>query len=711
MTLSVGSQETYVVGEDIVQISVTAKDPLGGALTFEVLNRPERAQFQTFKNSALFTWDPIPSDVTNNTPLSLIFAVTSSRGVRTERVVNLTIRPGNGQPRFLNSASELYDPQSGQPLVLDVQVRDDDSLRVQLTMPPHLAPQGATFVQTGDKTGTFRWLPTPEQAAQRVHAATFLADDGQNAPVEQRLSIVIRQLDTSGGINSPGGQGTATSCAAESLIQHPPLGPQRAVGDYPVEARLSAEAAQKYTSMYVYWTLGDALNKRDERYEGREMLRAGDVWQASITNPGLPAGQSADVFYTICAFDDNAGADDPNAYVCIPTSTTYSFVAYAPDEGSCQDDAQPIDNPTTGAGRISRDAWTYHRLCQGRSDYHRIEVQGGESLDLFVLYSLQGERPRVELLDVSLAPLPIERVGCTGIDIASVQNPAGSAPKTVYVKITGHDLPYQITAYVEDGSAGTGGTGGTGGNNTSGGQCPDSLEPDDALAMANPVTQSPMTFASMGICSAQDRDLFVVELMRGDVLTANLRFSHSQGDLELTAFEPGQEALVTDTGDTGVAYSWSSTDNETLNFPARSSGYHFLSVFGANGATAAYQLDVSFECGDADSRAGNHSQGAAATLTGDAELSGMKLCPFKADWYRLSATSGGLILAEVAREAGGAINGVTLQLYNQSNALLATGQMNAGRVEIEYAPGATGPLFLKVLSSESIEYQLTTLQF
>src|SRR5690554_4928370 len=45
ITVDVRSEQTYVIGEDIIQIYVTATHPSGGAVDLSMSGKPERAQF------------------------------------------------------------------------------------------------------------------------------------------------------------------------------------------------------------------------------------------------------------------------------------------------------------------------------------------------------------------------------------------------------------------------------------------------------------------------------------------------------------------------------------------------------------------------------------------------------------------------------------------------------------------------------------------
>ena len=164
----------FVVGETMY-IQVDATDPEGGTLTFDWDYKPktatwtveERAKFLPSSNSALFEWDPLASDASNDEPIQLIFIVTDDAGNATEKVVTVDIVPGNGVPSFQSNASELYDPRSGQPLEFEVRVTDQDSEQVTLTMEGAGAPAGDVFEQTGPYCGVLRLTPTVEQLERR----------------------------------------------------------------------------------------------------------------------------------------------------------------------------------------------------------------------------------------------------------------------------------------------------------------------------------------------------------------------------------------------------------------------------------------------------------------------------------------------------------------------------------------------------------------
>lgn len=686
ITVDVRSEETYVVGEDIVQIYVTATHVAGGPVRLTMVDKPERAQFQVFQNSAAFTWDPIASDVTGDTPRRLVFVATSSNGQTAERVVHVHLRAGNGQPRFLNSASEMYDPASALPLTIEVRVRDDDSRFVQLEMPAHLAPQGATFEQTGDLTGLFTWNPSLTQRAQRVHTVTFIADDEDNLPVEHRVTILMKQKDTGGEIG-----GSHDRCEAEEVILHTPPPAQRTHKSYIIDARLRP-GNERYTSLLVYWTLDDPMNGSDAYFHSVEMYKEGDFYRGLIPNQLLEPGESKTIFYNICAYDENAPSDDETSIVCAPTSIAYSVHLYAPDEPECLDDATRQDSPDTAAP-IQSETWEFWRACKDREDYHAITVQGGQEAEVFVVYS-KGSELNLNLVDDQQRSVPLTASPCTGYSHALLSVPEGQPARRFVLRALGDDVAYQLTAFTEE--------------STEPGQCiDDHLEPNDTIAQASPL-QMPQTKISAEICDPDDVDIYAVELFAGDQVVFDLAFEHARGDLDLTLFLPSQSSENIGDG-VGAAQSWSTDDNESIFYTTPETGTHYLLVdTGTTGNT--YTLEAMSACVDSDAFAGNDNRSQAALLSLD-EHTDLKLCPEQDDWFRRQGFPGTLLLGELVVSAGGVHGDVTLEAYNEQGARIAQSTPGNGRLDIEYAPTQSGPVYFKIRSSKRLIYTFTLMQF
>lgn len=457
LTLDVGAQESYVIG-DLIQIRASAEDPDSDPLTFSVQGLPERAELQTFPNSALMSWDPIASDVTGGEGKKLVFVVEDDRGGRSERVVHLNILAGNGTPSFASPSSKLFNPRSGQALTFEVKVRDDDSAQVFLSMPAETAPEGATFEQTDAKVGTFTWTPTVAQISQRVHSATFVAEDNQGAPVKQKVTIIL-QSSTGGdpGNNdptspTPGG----STCDDTQLITHAAPSAQRTVDDYELEAYLSPEGAQKYDQGMLFWSTINPMQYEVDM-ESIDMKVGAGLMRAGIPNLLLQEGEYEIVYYTICAFDSTADANADDTFVCAPANHYYSFVAHSPDTNYCADDSTS-GTSFANAAEVSGTEWVDYLTCAGADDYHKVTVPAGELAEVYMTYSLTGAAGTqtlthpmdITVYDEDQNPVELAEVSeCSGIAYMLMQAPPTQA-STWYIKVSpsgDSQTPYQLTAF------------------------------------------------------------------------------------------------------------------------------------------------------------------------------------------------------------------------------------------------------------------------
>ena len=75
---------------------------------------------------------------------------------------------------------------------------------------------------------------------------------------------------------------------------------------------------------------------------------------------------------------------------------------------------------------------------------------------------------------------------------------------------------------------------------------------------------------------------FAIDLESGDQLTVTASFTHAEGDLDLELYDSSELLARAD----------SSTDDETLTREADTSETHYITVYGYEGATNSYELDV-----------------------------------------------------------------------------------------------------------------------
>ncbi len=679
LTLDVRSEETYVAGQDVVRITLTATDPQGQALEFEAVEVPARSTFQTFQNQAVFNWDPIISDVTDGDPHRLVFAVTNEAGRTTERSVLIHVDAGQAGTRFLNSSSQLYDPTSGAPLEFDVRVRNDQAPLVVINMPPDRAPEGASFEQTDDFEGRFYWMPTPVQREKRIHTVVFEADDEEEI-VEQEVTIIIQDPDAGGTPGGGGGGGTVTECTGETGIAHQPLGAQRTAGNYAVEGQVT-ESSRNWVDAVLYWTFDDPLGGAPA-YESKVLeLDGSNGFAGEIPNPLLDPGGVEEISYTVCAFDDTG---EDAGFICTPEEFLYRFLAYSPDDQKCRDDGQDLSSPSL-ADTISTSAWQAHRLCADGPKYHALDLASGEVVDLLVSFGAE-EEPKVDIT-VDGSSVDVELLPCIGLAQATVEGPGQAL-----VQVSADDFPYHITGFRDVAD------------------CPGAqYEPNNTPGQATLVVDDFVYFDDMAICTADDIDIFALELVRGDSFEAFLEFEHAQGDLDMTLFAPSQTSEIL-SGGFGVAQGWSTSDNETITYTAEESGFHYLSVV-TSSEPNTYELLLERSCEVDDPYAGNHSTGTAASIS-TGGFSGLKLCEGQADYFEIDhLSSDDVIWVGEVRVVYGSANSVDVAVYDEQLDLVTTGEVVSGRIDFDFQPQPWSTYYLEIQSDRATVYDFDLVEF
>jgi len=117
---------------------------------------------------------------------------------------------------------------------------------------------------------------------------------------------------------------------------------------------------------------------------------------------------------------------------------------------------------------------------------------------------------------------------------------------------------------------------------------PNPFEPNDDFGSATNASDG--YYADLRI-GEDDVDFYAVEMAEGEELNASIYFSHDTGDLDMRVYAPTQEQ---------VAEVTTTTDDERVTVTAQSSGTYYVEVFGSQGATAPYDLEIRTSSGLAD---------------------------------------------------------------------------------------------------------------
>jgi hypothetical protein len=118
-------------------------------------------------------------------------------------------------------------------------------------------------------------------------------------------------------------------------------------------------------------------------------------------------------------------------------------------------------------------------------------------------------------------------------------------------------------------------------------RCADAaFEPNNVRDMATRLT-SQGRLTGWQICYPGDVDHFDLHLRKGQRLRVDVLFAHIAGDLDAVLFGPQGQVIASSRG---------TTDNEFLDLPsAPEDGWYAFAVWGFNGATNRYDLDVTVE--------------------------------------------------------------------------------------------------------------------
>lgn len=612
LAIDVASEISATVGEDVVRITLTAEDPEGGNVTLSMVNPPERSDFSANGAWGVFSWDPISSDVTISGPRELVFVATDAQGASTEKVVLVLILAGNGVPRFVNSSSVLHNAAGGTPVSFQVKVRDDDSNSVNIRMPEGFAPSGADLSKTGDFTAQFGWQPNDEQIQQRVHTVRFIADDGVNDPVEQDVTIILKK-DTQTN-ETP----DTTGCLFEDTVTYESLKAQRNTTDYVISAKLSGTGG--YDRLTLNYTSGDAFNDYSAVWDSVEMIAEGDHLVGIIPNPLGP--NVTEIYYEICAINDDPTEEEGYPVLCGPTSLYDNFIAYPPSITECEDDPYDYIDDFESASDIPGDEWLYRRMCHGTDDYFAVGLGTHQEATIYLTYPLWAQ-PTIEVYNIDGAlEQTLGASSCGGFTDIQLANTG--APTKKYIKFIGDetatDFAYQITGSVV--------------STTDLSQCIDaSYEPNEDGATATPITTASAMFSGLEICRADDVDVFSIEATAGQQITVRADFESEVADLDMKLFSPTQEVGRTKPA---VDYSLGLSGTEEITYVAKLTGTFHIIVYSVDNPNR-YSLTV--EVGDApqvcvdDDRLEPNDTQATASLLFEGTTANLSSCGFSDDWY------------------------------------------------------------------------------
>jgi hypothetical protein len=600
-----------VVGETL-RVTLRASDPDGDRLRFRSSDLPLGASITPIGPSdALLVWSPLITDTApGGRRHDLRVEVDDGYGGRADQGLGIVVFPAFGTPIFTTPAGAVLNLASASRFGLRVDVRDDDSTDVALTLVD--GPAGARLSQDARKSAWFHWEPDATQRAVSVHRAIFRADDGAQR-VEHVLTLVLLNAEPQAGCDG-----------APPEVSHGGLPDQFGVDRVSLTVE-ATDARSAVSQVLVQYTRDDVTATSTPALQTVALTRDPDDparWSGAIP-VGRLTGEGALIHYAIVATDD----DDPRGFACdlaarLPKTGFFSVAAYpagAPPSACINDAAEPDDAPSEalpavipGAGVL---ALPGRRLCPNDRDLVRLEARAGQVSQVTARWAAGLGEVTLAIVDADGRTLADgAATGAGGSAVSHTHVDAAPAFVEVRPAIPGLRLGYMLEVAIRDIPC-----------------ADDAAEPDDDAATA-PELASGAT-ATGTLCPA-DADMRRLEVTAGELWRVALAFDHAAGDLDLE--------LLGDDGATVLGRAASERSLEVLEFEAMAGGTLYARVVGAGLATNLWQLSVERLGADRcpeDALGDVHTPATAAALFDGVE-EGLVTCREAADWFHVDLNGG-----------------------------------------------------------------------
>lgn len=664
-SLGLVADQTVFVGEGL-RVDLVGSDPDGDGLSFEVSGLPAEARtIPKTGTSALLYWNPTITDTQpGGTTWPVVARVSDGRGGSAEQAFNVFVTADSSTPVFDVPRGVVLNLAQSADLVLLVEVKDDDSVSVDLALVE--APEGAKFETAGAKSAHFYWRPTEAQREVKVHRAIFEARDESHGAVTHALTLVLIN-----GEKDAGCQGTAPT-----VIHAPPADGFSPPGTLVVEAGLS-DGQSAVSAANVHYSVG-ALPAASQELETAQLHpkegQAG-IWTAELVVGAPPSG--ALVHYAIEARDN----DDATGTACdlktrLPKSGFFTAAVYppgAPADACADDPGEPDDGPSA-APTLGPGTYPGRRLCGSAPDMVRVEVAPGTQLVASVARDASQGLVRLRLLD---AEGGIVDEDASSAPALSVSESIGSAGVR-FVSISAIDpdakLGYALSISAEEGA------------------CPtDDAEPNDGPEDAPTLGEG--TSDEYVLC-AGDTDWFRFQVSSGELVKLALTFEHQFGDLDLELRRgPDGEQVV------GTSASESST--EAIAWTANASGTVWARVYGHDGASNSYRLSLDVgapPAGCEDDLLGYHGDPAVATVLPSGVYENLVACDGVDDWFAVDL-NGGETLSVLAESVDG--DPIEVGIFDDPSGGAVASDTSASLASVAHEIGPPARLYYRVSSSSA----------
>ncbi len=314
----------------------------------------------------------------------------------------------------------------------------------------------------------------------------------------------------------------------------------------------------------------------------------------------------------------------------------------------------------------------------------------GDDVDVFAIDIDAGCRALARLAHDDDANLRLRLLDADGGVLAGVQDGAlahnADEDATLYFEVGGGENDYSLQVDID---------------------CPDRLncEDDDAFEENDgPEAATPLENGAIidAVVCGRDHDWFTFEGGGGCELTAELRFTDADGDVDVRLYD--------DPFGIPLRSSTTATDNERIAFELPADGTYFLDVvlFGDGGND--YELDLQVDCPEPlrcpedDDLEDNDDIASSTALEGNLNRRRGVACHDDPDYYALELAEGCSLQADVRYDRDSEL---VVELRDGGDAVVVEGaQANDGQVLFFDAPAA-GDYHVYV-AGDGVEYRLET---
>jgi hypothetical protein len=221
----------------------------------------------------------------------------------------------------------------------------------------------------------------------------------------------------------------------------------------------------------------------------------------------------------------------------------------------------------------------------------------------------------------------------------------------------------------------------------------DRIEDDDDLAGAELLSSN--LYGHLTI-EEDDDDWIAIDVCAGGTLDAEIRFTDSLGDLDMTLYDASESYL---------AGSGSTTDHERIDYVNEGAAARlYLKVYGFLGATNSYDLSLRVsgcEGGyEQDSLEDNDSASEAPYLSAG-YYSDLTVTERDSDWYSAELCAGGTL--RVGLYFSDLLGDVDMKLYDAAEEQLSISASGTDNEQISYTAPSAGRLFWKVYGYNGAE--------